>query len=532
MKKSSINVLVFLFLTVLIQFIFGFYFNAYGATLNYLFSGLLLDNPLVDTHFVCCLGQDYVLSKLYNFFPNISWFPLSLLIGYFLIFISFLVLAKNAFPIFNHAKIILIALFFLLLIINEFVFLGITFLASFLVVLGFLLSFLIQEKSIKDYILIGFITVLGIIYRFDMTILIASIFTIPILVFEQKMNFKAFKALLPFIVINLLLIVAFLVDKQGSSELYKAGEPQFYFISDGKFAVPIDQMGSAQDSIKYMAVRRYFLNDEENITLNFVLSLVEKPNNILEIISRSARSTWESGKIIFKKNPVFYLAFPILWFFLIFLSKRRIAILIAPGLGLVLIFFVGIIFKLEHRMVFPILFGLILYLLFQERERLKKLFISNVLLILFLLSELLFFGLKHAEAKKNAKLYSDFLFENGSKFENILIDRESSFILNVGAFKPLNELGAEIYTIDMGQLTYLPQYNSFLESKCNCNNKQFLNLINYIESKNNLNIYLTSPENADFLKQYVKVIYNENIEFKKVELNNIIDNINAYQITN
>lgn len=508
--------------------VFGFHFNAYNPTMKALFAGVLTDEPFTDTYFLCCIGYNYLWGWLFSTVPSIDWYSLTILCFY--ITHSFLLLRllptlnleNNIFGLPSWLSKIFIQLCFLL---------PLHFLLDFTIAacIGFVLCVLnlVLIKNTKKAVIL--LTVLGslcILLRHD-AVLIVLAFIVPVLYWMFKINIRTIviKSITYLSLLFAILTAVFIINI-NSEALYIKGEPLFYFISDGDLRVQnINQ--TAEDSIKIKAIERYLLFDSKNIQYDYLKKISITPLNfglIKYIVLKFDKVIHQFAKSI-SLNYALVLFWIAMLVIVILRGKDKKSIFLSHLLILIGLYLVTVFIKMEGRILFPIMFVSLLSFYFRL-NRLGKL--NNYLIIIIAVLSILFvFDL--AQNQKNIEIENQTILKQIAENhpgKTILVDAATSNILNIGPFKEIRTDENEFYTVDMGQMTIIPQYQKFLKSKCKCDISSALELFKFIESKNNQFIYISTESRLGLVKQYLSTIYQYNLPFQKMKFGE--DNSQGY----
>ena len=503
----------------IIFFTLGFHFNSYNPTMKAMFQGVLMDEPFLETYFICCLGFNFFWSWLFKSIPHFDWYSLTLVQFYFaqaILFLRLLPSLKLESKIFVFTpffqKVFLLIAFLLPL---HFL-LDITLAACVLFVLVVFNILLINNSFFKKLILIA-LGIFSILLRHD-AVLLEFIFLMPFLAFVLEIKLKQIIIkTLPFIVTFIVILLSIGLMHLQSNELYIKGEPLFYFVSDGDLRVPNTNL-SEIDSIKVKAVEEYLLFDSKNIDLNYLkkISLTPLSFGLIKylLLSYEKVLTHFSRSIAINYSMVFlWLAFTLK----IFISRNiKYKLWLTYLIVFTALYILTAIIKMEGRILIPIVFIAIISSL--VKIKIDNIYRNVILMIAFFVS----LGTSVYDSIGLNKIESNnqqILNKIQSKFENknIVVDATTSNIFNVGPFNGQKLTNSKFYTVDMGQLTLIPQYKIFLGSKCRCDVSNAKELFQFIESEKDKVIYISTKSRIDLVKEYLDLVYHYKLPFEKIE---------------
>jgi hypothetical protein len=187
---------------------------------------------------------------------------------------------------------------------------------------------------------------------------------------------------------------------------------------------------------------------------------------------------------------------------------------------------------MESRVLNPLLICLVVLNLNSifKSEKFKQIYFY-VIVGFCLMFQLGFTFIKANEQKEKNGFKDKFLTNISRNYDQVVVDGTSGSILSLNAFYNFSRLNLSFFTVDMGQLTLLPQYQNFLSNKCNCNSKSSKQLFeNLIVNKPDL-IYLSTPERVELIKEYNLAINKIDLIFDKREELGSFENIFAYKVS-
>ncbi len=484
-----------------------------------LFAGVLTDEPFTDTYFLCCIGYNYLWGWLFSNVPTVDWYSLTIL-SFYLIHSFLLIrllpglnLEYNIFGLPSWLSKVIIQMCFLL---------PLHFLLDFTVAacLGFGLCVLnlVLIKNTKKIVI--FLTIIGslcILLRHD-AVLIVFVFILPILYWMFKIKIQSIVIKnITYLSLLFVILTSVSVITITSDALYIKGEPLFYFISDGDLRVQnVNQ--TAEDSIKISAIEQYLLFDSKNLQYEYLKEISITPLNfglIKYILLKFDKVIHQFSKSI-SLNHSLVLFWIVMLVILLFKQKGIKYLFLSHLLIISGLYLVTVFIKMEGRILFPIMFVSLLSFYFQHKP-LRKL--NNYLIVIIAIFSIInVFNI--AQKQKNNELENQSILKQIAENhagKTVLVDVTSSNILNIGPFNQLKTDKNEFYTVDMAQMTIIPQYQKFLKSKCKCDISSALELFKFIESKNNQFIYISTESRNALVKKYLNTIYHYNLPFEKMQ---------------
>lgn len=530
MKNIPLLILLNILVSIIIFYGFGFYFDSYGSTVAHLFSGLLLSEPFTDTYFICCIGQNLILEFLYVLVNGVNWYAISLILNY----LATLVLLQLLFILLLGEKnrIISVSISVFLsfsLILANFVFLDQTYITGLLIVAVISYIFLVSQITLRSIVILNILAIIAGLERLDTTFLIALFSVVLFGIYYKERCINSLKILSPYLIVSLSLFGIFYIDKAINNDYYKEIEPAVYFVSMGNLTADENHL-SYPDFIKFNALKNDIYNDPENISVSFILSLVNFKEGLLNSIFSFNTFYQSISKIVENNFAFFVIVFALLFFSLLFgqVSKKILSLCVLI-LG---IYLLTVSIKMESRVLNPLLICLVVLNLNSifKSEKFKQIYFY-VIVGFCLMFQLGFTFIKANEQKEKNGFKDKFLTNISRNNDQVVVDGTSGSILSLNAFYNFSRLNLSFFTVDMGQLTLLPQYQNFLSNKCNCNSKSSKQLFeNLIVNKPDL-IYLSTPERVELIKEYNLAINKIDLIFDKREELGSFENIFAYKVS-
>jgi len=405
-------------------------------------------------------------------------------------------------------------------------------------------------RKVIMYVVLALIYFWGICIRLESGIG-ASIIVILFIVLISKQRILSLLKISPLLLVGLLTGIA-IVSTLDSIPFLKKTEASLFYVSDGVNQGNIFDGLSVRDSVKVQAVKRFFINDEKEITESFINDIARRKAaqeiaHPIEITQR-LRKAWEIGHVAITAQYLVILI-NLLLLILIFLTDgRKISILLFQIGFWAITFGLAYSVKLEERHFLYMLeiytycnIALLAYnfSILYERPLLLKLFYSIVVLIFL---NVIYIGHERS-AIVSEKLHRYDMAEKEvnlmAKDKILLLDGDSKFIFHGGPFTVRHfPAPKEIVFYDMGELPILTQYNAYLDKLCSCNSRQVPVFYDYLlKNKGDVLIISTDSRNR-FIQSYMKVIYNRDIRFNilngKYEINAISpsdEHLNYYTIS-
>jgi len=521
------------FILILVSsLLFGSFLDNYNPEIQAIFDGsLTFGQPFSGFYFVGFLFVDEIISVAYKLFPELPWYLLFLkLISFFGIFLFFEVLSQ-VIKINNQVwKYLIINLILISILLSNLVYLDVTFWSVLSIGLIPIYFFVKKTKNKKADFLIVLIGLLLCLTRFDTAFLTYIFIGVVLLVLDKKLALKAIKRSFPILVILIIISTFHFSNNYFKSQyVFKSSSIDLYMVSDGGFRVPIESYSTEEDKIKYKAVVNHFFNDHNNITPEFISSMILNPfkGKFLEnFINGPIYILKQKSKKIFTKYPGEIISI-ILLLFILGINRRLVLILflyISLYLGL------GLIAKVEARFVLPIFYCFLpIFLFFQPPIKNLKATSS----ILFFFSIISFFILFKKVDDTILLQTQNSISTNQIKALTekgvVFLDNKSAKLLNTGGKliqKPVNFL-----TVDLSEFPLWPKYQVFLKQNCNCNTLEIISFFNDSSVFGKQSYYCTSPEKMDFIKKYLNLIYKFELK-TSIKAENISPNynLNLYKI--
>jgi hypothetical protein len=388
MIRSSVS---FFFLSLLIHFLFIFlgfsYFEEGGDTfIKNTLSGVFLNQPaLPPFSFGAHFGLSYVYLWFYNFIPSIPWYDL------FTVFYSTLA-ATLVFLCFKRVlhkvRTSIVFSLSLLLFLDNILMLEITRISMFIAICS---AFLILSSSIIEskwkLIFFQFTLTLSVFLRIESFFL--SILLMISIFFINIDYLRNLKYLLPSFCIAVTLSVLLNIDWTERDRIYNELRP-FQFVLLDFETKNNNFFENMEDSIKMEVSKSFFLNDKENINSDFYNKYLSKQDRNIFHLKNFLTKTDFSYSAIIKKLQRTELRY-YLWIFLVFIyillsqnKTKKIDAIKVTVYCLLILFTILVFFKMENRVLFPSLLGLLLLILVNNNVKYKTqlLFLACIIFLL------------------------------------------------------------------------------------------------------------------------------------------------------
>ncbi len=540
MKQSlSVSALVASFVLLLGYMIIDFEWDFYDSFNAHLLSGIATRGVVKDFYIVWpFIPRIYIfLQKSYG---NFLWFGVTF---YFFLFFANTVFAllaidffKRNFPYISFLK--LFCAFFALLFCVQIVSVsrpsitGVSFLlcgSSILLVEVFFTRLNSLAKKTSLYLLVLFMFFWGACFRIDSAV--AATIVVGIYIVLSSVNLK--QSLLKAFPILCLLVILFSINAKRISRIpfLKETELALFYLGDGVNKNNLYSGLSERDSMKAYAVNRFYLNDENELTISFIKGLVQKKLSAEKVtginLFKRCQTAWQIAAPTILSNW-HYLFLNSLSLFLVFHinNNNKFRILSFQILFWCVVFFVAYLAKLEdrHYLYMAQLFTYCnLLLLFQPPNRKllgRKIMYPIIASISFLFCFLLIKTISGATVvNQNLENLSATEQEINRLAENkiLLLDGDSKNIYHGPPFTIRRfETPQEIIYYDMGHLPLLPEYNIFLNNLCGCNSRNVVEFYNYLQENKGRLLIVSNDWRMTFTQSYLRVVHNKQFHYRKI----------------
>ncbi|MCB9256478.1 MAG: hypothetical protein H6579_05055 [Chitinophagales bacterium] len=534
--KSKYATYLYVFLgLVLCYFVFGFYFERYEPLAVSLIGGTLTPGMIYDDFFYLAhLFIVKLFAYLFYFFPNLAWLSI---FQYTYLLISFVILlnllkakVRNKF-VYGFLIISLSAFFMEYYVMH--VMTRVSFILSFAALLKIISNFHEGKKQLTSNFLFYFLFLLAVFIRPEppsIILLITSLFYF--LVYNQdsfvlriKRSFTIF--IIPALTCGLAIAwVAFSI--YSSDEFYKRIEPEVeYELSARNNLVPLDNMHSKMDSLRYEAIYLGIWGDATTNDADFLRSLIgEDEENLSYLIESALSGMFSSAENCINAVLFNFLAFLLLFLFLIFRNPSlAIRVLIFQFAFYFIVFLMGFKVKMVETSLSPMMFTsafLNFLVFFKQNRREFPLFVLLGMGVLFYLQ--IAFLNEVSKDKKESYRQGKLListFENEFPNKDLYID-EMAFELIFRAFKPFQIIQfkniEKIIVFDMEHLATVQPYKSYLASQCQCDPNNYLEYFSFIQENHSNSVFLIDKYNAEFFKEYLNGVHGLSTTWHEISL--------------
>ncbi len=557
-QKTKVLGLFFLnlFLFGLLYLGYGFYYEAGNGVYSNLFSGSYADEPFNNFYYQTMVFVSYALAFLYEEIPALPWYDLY---GYSLLLISSTLVSYILFELLCKykinlvAKLLVILFVFTIIVAPNIVFLNQTRISIFVPAVALIFwSFLNGRKqegsfitSIHYYSCI-LLFLLGAMVRLEGGLLALAI----VFVYEFLTSAKKTSSILQFSIPSLLMfavILMFVFIAKNSNEFNWKIEPDIeYQISDRQNVVPINEMQNAKDSAKYIMATNWIVNDPNNISVEFLES----------IIAKSKVRPDAKGYMIFRLKHMIGRHYVI---FLLFLLCILLCFYYFFNHEIKLLQLITIV--LFNGFIISILIGIMVSVKMEDKIWIPVLSISILLNIIYVLNRT---HLNTQPIKESSKWYlvlCFFIFSIlGCRYLNSMIQPNKSALKKSLAFiNTINEDVSEKYLMldvssihytytapfnnvhfsnrfilllyNLGSLSLTPQYKTYLDGVCQCNSSDYGEMYEFLYSKKEDVAILGKKNSLKLTENYLADVYQMPYLFieKKYDLNREFE-INTFEL--
>jgi len=529
------------FLILLCHFFYGTYYEEYQGLFHAFLSGSFSPGTAFKSwYYQGFIGLSYFYSFLYQIFPEIEW----------LSWISFLYINISAAIIFyilyNRSKIEAVNwgglssgfMLFYILFADHIIKLQNARVAylmcgSSLLALIFLFDdFLKIKNHFLIYISLLLFFLLGALTRSEPALGIATLLFCFSLVWHKNVLKVIFTALLP-LIITISVIVGILIDTKLSDQFHKQVEPDIEMqLTVRKNIVPISEMKTTFDSIRYEAAVNMMWADPDIVSVDFLRSLIKLPPYTSINSEQLSRTIEELDSYYFQYKHLIILNLILIIFITLNLALKHdyprafYAVLYFIG------FFIAIIFqtymvKMRDWSFSPYLsiFTASIVFLYIEFFSSHKHKYTVLLLLLGGVSIWHFNYLETEESKiRRNQIYNQELYKKAHKIsrgETLLIN-PTSYQNFISANLPFHVFNYQefdrLYFFESQIASILPGYRQYLEKQCNCSVWNFSNFYRYLLSADYpKSVYAISTEQRmDLIARYLHEIHNYDIIYKEV----------------
>ena len=523
-KVSFVRSLFFVFISLLAgYFLFGFYYEGADGMHANLFSGVFSDRPFNDFFYIAFVGYGYVLTYLYSMLPSLPWYDilsylLLLLAGSTVVYVIDKSLAKYNlhFLILLLVKITIV----LFLIYPNSLVLNQTRNAIFTSSSGLLLiCYLIGGGNDKSRLtrlsyFLGFTLFMsGCLIRLEGGIASLMVFGMSAFLLSSKTVLTLKSFLLPGIIL-LAIFGLFTLQGMNSEKFVHQVEPDIeYQISGKKNIVELGAMESAADSAKYLMAERWIVNDPEQISIDFLRSIIKKKHNARDRITYTMEIVAAQVHSHLPLNLMMLAS--VIFFVITFYSNGNkmlsiSCLLFAIGVMLLLIsmaFFV----KMDDRLWVPIVSVTIMIIWFYGIVRSDRIgsfiYPFSIFFIILCMCQVKYFKSYSfslsgwlADAKWTIEKINE-LEEN----DYVLVDLSAAGYTYTTPFSKIKiEHDPTIILHNLGALSVCDQYKSYLDRLCNCNSSNYGEFYSYLSGLQNSLTVIGRLEELKITENYLE----------------------------
>lgn len=386
----------------------------------------------------------------------------------------------------------------------------------------------IDDRSKQEKLLINIAAVslfaLGLMIRFQVGILFSIIIFVAWLVLRLN-NRIALSAIIPIILITVVLY-GVIMQKRALSNDYcqKMDLVIGHQLMDRGNIIPISEMHSYEDSIKYLSVIQP-LSDPEYLSIDFIESLIAF-DPVFGIDQRFFVRTFDIFKQYVGQQKgllLIYISIVIITIFTYRKNKTQALRWVLFNLffwSLIILTIYSI--KMELRVFRSIFFTLIIFHCIniptqQFKHRFLIQLLSPIILygfVSFIQFEISFFN----KNRENTLLHKKLSAEIAQKYPNRIIvpgmNLSSVYMANFFPFeRPDFSAHKHIFLFDTDTFFWQENYNNWVKKECNCDTGDMVSFLDYL-SENDA-VYIGSKERTQAIQTYCsdirKTDYNFNI---------------------
>jgi hypothetical protein len=552
MKKALLkSLLISTSLLIILYQIFGSFYEEYQGFWNAFFSEKLSPGtPFDNFYFLGYIGVSYLYSWLYEIVPQVQWMSY---VHYFQLITSFAILLFIVESFLQKSlkdtyTLTLISVLLFMSIAPDNILLYVFARASYIMCGVSLLAIIVlfnDWESIKKrfdlYLFLNLFYIWGALTRSESALAILMLLFCFAVVWHNSLK-KAILTTLSSSVFTILLVAGIMIDINTSDEFHKRVEPgietQFTIRNN---VIPIDEIKSYDDSVKYEAALRMFWGDPDIITIEYLESLVKDPS--LKIFDSNQ---WTRTLLELNQS---YNSFKYYSILILFLTFFTISILLKQGKNnqalLLLFYFIGFVIlllansyfvKMRDRTVSPylIIYFASVFILLIKTFQSKKYSLHVFICILILGSSIQLYETyyKSKELKNVLKLNKQILTQLEECCSHATVMPNPTAIGNLTlAFTPFEIFDFSkfdrFYFYEASIQSIIPPFYDYLKKECNCEVRNFSNFYRFVLDKNySKKVYAISNEDRmEVGMLYLKTHHGLDINYKKVENVDLNENL-------
>lgn len=523
---------------------YDFYYVEYEALFDSFYSGRLTEGlPFRSVYFLGNIGTSHIYSLLYQFYPKVEWISWIL---YFYLFVSCLIglylileILPESLSLFLKVVILVVVYFLVFADHNiHFIFTRVSYMATGLSLIG-LVYFFHTPGSIRDrlwlFLFFNVWFVIGTLTRSESAT--AALLQVAFFALFYIQSIKRIVVLFLFPIIFLLsLLSAIAWDINTTRDFYKQIEPDIEAqYTDRDNTVPLSAMRTERDSVMWSAAKDIMWADPRVMSPSYLRSLI-LPEKFLFTDARQWRRALRVVSDISRR----------FWYVCILVVLMDIGLLIRYRFSSAIRFLLWLAFissfwllsgmqtytdKINDRSFSPLislflLCHIILLLPYLTENVWRRMY--PVLAGIILLFGIHLFHLK-AEANQLQRDLGDYqknlAIITKVAAHKILVVNSSSCDYLFSSNRPFHPFDfssfRKIYITDGYNIPFLPYYRRYLEGDCHCNMYDFPSFWEYLRTRHNDVVIISTTPRMTVLKQYMMVIHGYDLptsESKSTEL--------------
>jgi hypothetical protein len=387
-----------------------------------------------------------------------------------------------------------------------------------------------SRQMIVPYLLTALLFLLGVLIRPEagqLMFLLIGFYLFCSIGFTKGLFVK----LLPFFIPVLLVSGGILYDRKTTNEFYIQLDPAIEFAIALDKVVPISEMKTTIDSMKYVALKQGIVSDPHYITNAFMHGIVSK-NALLffnDTLLRRARDTLcENIKTRWQTASFGLLLFLIGLFYLLPSRRRALAFVCYNGFFWIMLFGISYFLTLETRLTAPLLFfyaAANMIFLFENNFPFATSgsFLKRTLLLVFCITTIAVLvqlsGIRKAYEKSIAENHKTFkALEKIGNNKVLVPDASACMIIFFNNYLPFHtpDFSAfkRIFMIDMEAMTLAPAYHAYLKKHCNCRADDLGALFDYFYAIKGEVLFAGTPERMVLFQSYLQIVHGKSFSFQ------------------
>jgi hypothetical protein len=532
------NLVVATLLFLFTKYVIGNYYEVYEAIPPTMLSGKLMDGvPANIIYPIASVLLSDLYVRLYALWPNVVWYDY-FMAGYMILAVAVIFTAihlrlrdKLSLP-----KIILVnaAIFFLFIADNilnwNYTRTSFTVCIAAFIWFAILMPQKFSRQMIVPYLLTALLFLLGVLIRPEagqLMFLLIGFYLFCRMGFRKELFVK----LLPFFIPVLLVSGSILYDRKTTNQFYIQLDPAVEFAIALDKVVPISEMKTTIDSMKYVALKQGIVNDPHYITNAFMHGVVSK-NALLffnNALLRRARDTLcENIKTRWQTASFGVLLFLIGLFYLLPWKRKAFAFVCYSGFFWIMLFGVAYFLTLETRLTAPLLFfyaAANMIFLFENNFlfAMSGSFFKRTLLVGFCITTIAVLfqlgGTRKDYEKSIAENHRTFkALEQIGRNKVLVPDASACMIIFFNNYLPFHTPDFRafkgILMVDMEAMTLAPAYQAYLKKHCSCQTDDLGALFGYFYSIKGEVVFAGTPERMALFQSYLQIVHGKSFSFQ------------------